>query len=116
MPYTRHITPHTPQNITPIQADIYPAKITWPDGTTNDPVKILIGLDRIWIYTLNGKDGTLEGEHPLDHLTGTLQNGYTATINGQKMIIKRSTHCGCGNNKSWKPFPYRIAMTPIPRT
>ena len=99
----------------PIRADLYPAKIVYADGTTKDPVKVLIGLDKIWIYTVNGNAGELQTIHPLDHLTGTLQHGYTATINGKEAHISRSKNCGCGHNKSWKPFNYRLTMTAIPK-
>jgi len=107
--------PQPPQKTINIHADLYPAKITYHNGQTHDPVKILIGHDTIWIYTINGNTGTHIATHPLDHLTGTNQHGYKATINGQTATITRSTNCGCGNSRSWKPFPYKIAMTAIPR-
>lgn len=99
---------------TPIRADLYPAKVT-TNNTTHDPIKAIIGLDQLWLYTLTGTTGTLQEQHPIDHITGSTQHGYTITSGPNTIHITRSTNCGCGVNKTWKPFPYRITMTPIPR-
>jgi hypothetical protein len=96
-----------------IRADIFPAKLT--DGTTVlDPVKVLVGLDRAWVYKLDGREGTLLHEWLLDDLRGGLQKGYVLTVDGREIDVSRSTNCGCGSNKSWKPFPYRIVMSSLP--
>lgn len=101
--------------LTPVHADLFPAIVRMPDGRTLDPVKVILGHDRVWIYQLTGKGGDLLSEHMLDDLRGSLQHGYLATVDGEEIDIRRSRKCGCGANKTWKPFPYRISMTKIPR-
>jgi hypothetical protein len=100
----------------PVQADLFPARVTFPDGRVLDPVKAIVGHDRVWFYQLTGNEGTLVSEHPLDDISGSAQHGYTAVADGSEIQIRRSGECGCGTNKSWKPFPYRVAMTPMKRS
>lgn len=97
----------------PVRADLFPAKVIYPDGKTLDPVKAIIGQDQVWFYTVVGNSGTLVAQHPLDDLRGSAQHGYLIVVDGQDIRINRSGNCGCGTNKSWKPFPYRVAMAPI---
>jgi len=99
--------------MTDIRADLFPAKLVTADNQVLDPVKVLIGLDRVWVYSVAGSTGKLLHEWMLDDIKGTTQYGYTATVEGQDVSIYKSTNCGCGTNKAWKPFPYRIVMSPI---
>jgi hypothetical protein len=80
-----------------------------------DPVKVLIGLDRLWVYELAGNSGVLVRELALDHLVGSVQGGFVATVDGVEWLVGRSRGCGCGGNRTWKPFPYRLTMVPLPR-
>jgi len=97
-----------------IRADMFPAKLL-DAGNVLDPVKVLIGLDRVWVYRMGGRDGTLLHEWMLDDVRGSMQHGYTITVDGREITVDRSTNCGCGTNKSWKPFPYRLVMSALPR-
>lgn len=97
-----------------IRADLFPARVEYA-GTVHDPVKVIIGLDRVWVYTLTGASGSLLAEWPLDDIRGSTQHGYRCTVDGGEMLVRRSTDCGCGANRSWKPWPYRLMMSPIPR-
>lgn len=96
-----------------VRADLFPAKVVTPEGDVFDPVKVLVGLDRIWVYQVTGNTGKLLHEWMLDDIKGTSQYGYTATVAGKDVQIFKATGCGCGVNKGWRPFEYRLIMSPI---
>jgi len=98
-----------------IRADVWPARVVRAGRDPMDPIKVLIGLDRLWLYKMSGRDGALVHEWPLDDIRGSHQHGWTAVVEGDEVAITRSGNCGCGTNKSWKPFDYQIVMSRIPK-
>lgn len=100
----------------PVRADLFPARITINGTIAHDPVKAIIGMDTIWLYSITGSDGTLVGSFPIDDIRRDRGSGYIVDSGNHTLGVTRSGHCGCGGNRSWKPFPYTISMTPLRRT
>lgn len=99
----------------PVRADLFPARISIDGTIAHDPVKAIIGVDTLWLYTITGNDGTLVGSFPIDDLRRDNSTGYVVNSGRSVLGITRSGHCGCGGNRSWKPFPYTVSMVALRR-
>ena len=92
-----------------IRVHLFPAVLTLPDGRTIDPAKVIISDSKIWVYRNAVNGAELLMESLLDDLWGNVQHGYTVVVDGSRMDVKRSQHCGCGMGafRSWMPFPVK---------
>jgi hypothetical protein len=98
-----------------IYADLYPTRVVFADGRTLDPVKTIVGLDRVWLYEPTASGVALLETLPLDDLRGSVRTGFVATVGGEEISIEKSAGCGCGSPaKSARPFTYRQVMSALP--
>lgn len=102
--------------LTKIRVHLFPATVTFADRRVIDPAKVLIGVDKIWIFQNASAEPALIGSWLLDDIYGSMSKGYTAIVDGAPITITRSRHCGCGMGafRSWTPFPIQSVMSPMP--
>lgn len=97
-----------------VRLDLYPARVTDPRGAVHDPVKLLIGKEQVWVYRINGRDGQLLAEYGLDDARGSLRDGFVLDTPSGTIRVSRSAGCGCGSNRSWRPWPYQVVSARFP--
>ena len=89
-----------------IALDVYPAKVTLPDGSEITKVRAIIADAKLKLYVAQNGEPHLYYERDVQQIEGRSPiRGYTITIAEGEVGVRKFGGCGCGDKlKTFNPF------------
>lgn len=93
-----------------IALDVYPAKVTLPDGAEMTKVRAIVADGKIKMFVTQNGEPHLYYERDVQQIEGKSPiRGVTLTTAEGEITIKKFGGCGCGDKlKTYNPFPGMI--------
>lgn len=89
---------------------LFPTVAVLPDGRRLDPVKAIVGLDTLFVYTGAGEPAL---RARIEDLRGSAREGFDVVTTQGTVVLRKSSDCGCGNSlKHWLP-PQGVSMVAV---
>ena len=89
-----------------IALDVYPAKVTLPDGSEINKVRAIVADGKLKLYVAQNGEPHLYYERDAQQIEGKSPiRGYKITIADGEVGIRKFGGCGCGDKlKTYNPF------------
>ena len=90
-----------------IAIDVYPSKVTLPDGAEMTRVRTIVADGKLRMYVAQNGDPFLYLERDVQEIVGKSPiRGITLVTADGDVNVKKFGGCGCGDKlKTWNPFP-----------
>lgn len=89
-----------------IGLDLFPARVTLPDGTEVRPARVWVADGCALVYIVANGAPTLYFGSPFISMDGNRVSGITIATEDGEVFARKDNTCGCGNPlKRFNPWP-----------